>query len=521
MSVELSTRSKLIEQWSFALLVSCCYILVYGYRFNCGDQSEHLPQVYQHLNPELYKGDFFLTYYDKTFTVRYYWVAMVSFLSKMLPVSTVCFGLYLFCLITCVFSWIRISLHFTESKWASYLSVFFIFILFNTFTVGGNQLQGNMFVGSSVAEALASLGIYMFVSKKYNATAVFFGAASLFQVLIGLHLFIILFIVLFFSKEDNRVKKIFFYSFIYCITAIPIFFPLMGKQFFITQGFDEVLYYRILYVFRGIMHYRPSLFPITDYIKMIVLLIPSLIILYTVNVKNKRMIAIVLITIITGSLLYTIVFEYMDLKAIGKIQWFKNMVWLNCFCCIVITGALTKYSGKYFSFSFVLLKSQILLGFSAIMLIILTNSSFLPLNKLRDRYQIGNYQKTDIQIVHEWIKQNTPVDVMFLVAPSDDAFACEAQRSQPVNYKAIVHQPYFFMEWYKRMKDYYNVDFGKVGNSLALMQAEYNYCHVLRYPSNNEAVYRIDNIKASAIISQLGDVVYQKGDWIVTKINNN
>jgi hypothetical protein len=44
----------------YFFIVAIAYIFCNGYLFNTGDQAEHLPQVYQKLNPELYPNDFFL-----------------------------------------------------------------------------------------------------------------------------------------------------------------------------------------------------------------------------------------------------------------------------------------------------------------------------------------------------------------------------------------------------------------------------------------------------------------------------
>lgn len=42
------------------LLITIAYILCNGYLFNTGDQAEHLPQVYQKLNPYNYLKKLFL-----------------------------------------------------------------------------------------------------------------------------------------------------------------------------------------------------------------------------------------------------------------------------------------------------------------------------------------------------------------------------------------------------------------------------------------------------------------------------
>ena len=73
------------------------------------------------------------------------------------------------------------------------------------------------------------------------------------------------------------------------------------------------------------------------------------------------------------------------------------------------------------------------------------------------RYQIGNYPKSDLSKMHFWIAANTPKECVILPLPDDDSFLCEAQRSIPVGYKAIIHEPFFLLPWYKNFYSIYGV----------------------------------------------------------------
>ncbi|MFI5222550.1 MAG: DUF6798 domain-containing protein, partial [Bacteroidia bacterium] len=508
---------KNFEQWCFALFIACVHLLIFGYRFNSGDQAEHLPQVYQKLDPSLFPNDFFLVNYNQTFTVRFYWVEMVTLFSRMVPVSVVCFSLYFITLVLTVSAWIKIAAYFSDNKTASYLSVFLIFILFNNFTVGGNSIQGNIFISSNSAELFASFGILFFLRKKTIYAALFFALASLFQVLVGFQLWIIFFIVLFFSERKTPWLKTFLFGLVYLSSSLPILFPVIQKQFLANAVYDSSLYYRSVYVFRSYLHFKPSLFPTGDYIKLLLIFLPA--VFFTIRNKliEKRIIIIIFITIIFGALVYTLLLEGFEMNSIGKIQWFKTTVWLNAFCCIILCKWLSEYFSKQAAmFSF---NPFYLLLLSILIVLTVSNSRYLPGEKLSHRYQFGNYPKTDLQIVHEWIRNNTSKDAMFLVSPMNDAFACEAQRPQPVNFKAVIHEPFYFALWYKRMQDYYHVNFDKVGNNPALFQAEYNFQHDRSLPPGNIVKYRLDNLKECKFADRLGPAIFQSGNWIVTKIN--
>ena len=512
---------KIPEQLIFSVFLSLIYVLIFGYQFNSGDQSEHLPQVYQKLDPTLYPNDFFLKLYHQSFTVRFYWVEVVAFFSGFFPVSVVCFVMYILCLSLSMFACIRISELLFQNRWTSLFTVFFVFILFNRFTVGGNQLQGTIFVSSNLAEVFACFGILNFFKDRFNIAALLFALASIFQVLVGFQLWILFSAVLLFSLNQNKFKQLFLFSIIYLFAAAPILFPLVRNQFFVATIFDEQLYYKVVYVYRTILHFKPTLFPITDYVKMLILIIPSIYFLYTLKSVYKRAFVVLFILILFGALVYTFLIDVLNINAIGKIQWFKTMVWLNLFCCLLLADWFVKQTGHFLKHFESLLNPYLLTALSVLILMVVTGGKYLPSEKFKTRYQVGNYKQTDLQIVHDWVKENTPVDAVFLVSPLDDAFACEAQRSQPVNYKAVVHEPYYFKEWYRTMQEYYHVDFEKLGNNTALAQAENHYQNLIKYPVNNLAQYRIDDVKLCKEISdQLDSVIFRKGDWIVTKIDD-
>ena len=308
------------------------------------------------------------------------------------------------------------------------------------------------------------------------------------------------------------------FSFIYIFLSLPILVPLLSKQFIIAEQYDKELYFKTVYVYRSILHFKPSLFPISDYIKFSLLLFPSLLILWFKKLNDKNVIWIFAVLILFGALCYTLIIDFAGVNEIGKLQWFKTTVWLNAFCCLLLANFMVETFRKYFIHLEALLNQKFLSTLCILILVVILNGKYLPREKLKARYQIGNYQQTDLQIIHHWINTNTPNDANFLVSPLDDAFSCEAQRSQPVNFKAVVHEPFYFTKWNKAMQDYYNVDFEKVGNNMAITQAEFNFENVLKYPVNNLAQYRIDHLKQSKITSQLGEIIFKQGDWIVTKI---
>ena len=151
-----------IRQNSFQLCVSffvmSLYIFINGYDFNTGDQAEHLPQVYQMFDPSLYPSDFFLSNYHNTFTVRYYWVQTVYFLSHIFSIRLTCLILYFVCVYFTILLWTKIiELYKSEEdktgkvKAYVFIALLLIFVIANAYTLGGNYLLGKIFIGSTIA----------------------------------------------------------------------------------------------------------------------------------------------------------------------------------------------------------------------------------------------------------------------------------------------------------------------------------------------------------------------------------
>ncbi len=509
--------ATLILLYAFAFAVLA--VFYHGYQFNKGDQAEHLPQVYRLFNPELYQGDFFLTLYDQTFTVREYWVWLVYGCSSLFGVEYACFGLHFLSLTAVAYAWIRISGLLTSNLLSGLIAVPLMFTVFNGITIGGNNLTGSSFIGSIPAEALASLGVWLFLAKKRTASFILLGISTWFQALVGLQLCLLLCGLHLFSHVDlKRLKEAVLFFVGYLICASPMLGPVLFKQFQTTATFDAQEYYRILYIYRNVLHYIPSLFPAADYIKMILLVAAAGYIGFVYKKVISSQLFVLATFIISGCIIYWLLLEPLGIMAIGKLQWFKTTVWLNALCAVLIGFWVIQVLKKIHplllsNYLVYLLPVFILAG-----LVLIFNSSRLPVQKLQNRYQVGNYKKTDLQIMHTWISKHIPVTSIILAPPDDDGFSCEAKRPMPVNYKAVVHEPYFMFPWKQAMTDYYGVNFSTLGNQSALKTALQHYQTVLAYPPQHQIKYRLDDTTVCLFNNQTGTTIHRQGKWKLSAV---
>lgn len=516
MKVQQKNEQSLIWLYAWALaMLAICY---QGYRFNSGDQAEHLPQVYRLLDPELFGGDFFLSLYDQTFTVREYWVWLVYGLSTLVGVKAACFALHVICLWLISYSWIQIGRHLTGSFAAGVAGTFLSLTLLNSFTVGGNNLAGSLFIGSMPAEALASLGVLLYIKDKQRFAFVVLGIATWFQALVGLQWCILLCLTKIAQLNRTHIRQALLYGLLYLLAASPMLVPVLIRQFYSNTSYDKELYYRLLFVNRNMLHYLPSLFPLTDYIKATLLAILAAIFIKTGRAFMLKTGKYWMLIIIFGCIVYSVLLMELQVMAVGKLQWFKTTVWLNVCSSMAIASALVQW--KQFNEQWITgiwaQKAVAVLGVAGLLFIFA--SGYLPSARLNNRYQLWANPATDLQLMHSWIAQHLPKDALVLVPPDDDAFACEAKRPTPVNFKAVVHEPFYFMAWKKSMEDYYQVDFTTLTKQSALPAAIANYRSSRPAPEVNKARYRLDDTGNCDFLLQLGPRIHQQGKWILTEI---
>lgn len=460
-----------------SVLFATLFILVHGYQFNNGDQEEHLPYVYQLIDSNLYQNDYLVPLQTSQFTVRFYFAQLIRVGAYLLPIPTLVFLIYFICI--CTIGWVvsEITERISKNPMTAMISPLFI-ILFNNFTVGGNSIIDVQLTCTVISIALGAVAYSYFIKGKMVYTSVFCGLASLFQLLAGLQLFILLVISSFLIVNKNRWINSLKYFLTYLLFAGAMLFPLLLVQFGSLSSLENEKYFNILFYFRASHHYNPFCFPLMDYVKTIswwgIILISILFSSRRHQLSNYS-IFILLTTI--GCVLYTIGLTQLNIYSIGKLQWFKATIWPTLFGAIPVSIYLVeivKFSPVYKN----LTKWRIALSFCIVFLLVLIfNSENLHFDKLKYRYKLGNYPQKDLEKMHYWIAKNTPTDATFLRLPEDDSFLCEAKRSTPIGYKGIIPQPDFMFPWYEKMKKIYGVELSDKKCRKLLDEAKSKYHH--------------------------------------------
>jgi hypothetical protein len=490
-------------------MISIAYILCNGYLFNTGDQAEHLPQIYQKLNPQLYPNDFFLNYYNQTFTVRYYFVYLVYGFSLIFGVKASCIIIYFLCLYAAIAGLYELANFFYSNHLKSLLAVVTYLFLFRHFTVGGNYFQDNMLVGSSLAEAFCTWAFVYLFKNKYLFSGMLCGLAALFQPLIGLQVAsiigVILLVNLFWVKQNNiSIKNVFIYSLAFISIALFIFIPVFLTQLNANSA-NQMEANKILFEYRGALHYLPQLFPLKDYIFTGLFVLVALVSLQYFTKKDKSKFIIIISVIIIVCIVFSVILFINTSNNLGKIQWYKTTVWLGIFCSIICVN--------YIPIKFI--KSISIGIFSTTFMYVI----FISVTYFKSGYIQINYKSISTQ-THEWIKANTPINALFLAPPNDYSFNCEAQRSTAANYKAIVHETQYLLDWKLAMEKYYKMDFTKIERLDCLPSAVRGFYKIdfTKYPYPEIDFILISKINRTKLNYLQTQVCYENEEYVVLKM---
>ena len=446
------------DRFLLSVLFATLFILVHGYQFNNGDQEEHLPYVYKLIDSNLYQNDYLVPLQTSQFTVRFYFAYLIRAFAYLLPIPSAVFLIYFICL--GAIGWVvsEISERISKNTLSGMIAPMLI-ILFNNFTVGGNSIIDVQLTCTVLAIALGAVAFSYFEKGKMVFASALCGLASLFQLLIGLHLILLLIISSFLIVNKNRWINSLKYFFIYLLFAGAMLIPMLYLQFGSMRELESEKYFNILFYFRNSHHYYPFCFPGMDYFKTTFWwTLVFLCIRYSVKRHQLSNYSILMILTATGCLLYFIGFTQLNLYPIGKLQGYKATIWPTLFGAIPVSIFLAE-KVKLPSYQAYIVRWRIAISVSILCLFVLIfNSADLQFDKLKQRYKLGNYPQKDLEKMHYWISKNTPTNAIFLTLPEDDSFLCEARRSTIVGYKGVIHQPDFMIPWYDKMKAVYDVE---------------------------------------------------------------
>ncbi len=501
----------------YACFVAALFLFLKGYQFNTDDQAEHLPQVYQLLDSALYPNDYYVNAANSVFTVRHYYEQLALVVAKTVGLE---WGLFALTFLSCTlmaFSFAKIAERLFANRWSVFLAPVLALIIFYGFTMSGVSVMYASFISSTIAKGLAAFALWKFFERKVWLAGLFLGIATLFQALVGLQLFLVLAAYYVLVKHD--FKKSLFHAFSYLAVALFLLIPVFYIQFTSEMylDVDANWFYSVFYGFRNHMHYYPQLFPVKDYVKFGLLLILGLLSYAFVRPRDAGFYPFFIFFNLFGLIVYSIGLETFSIQLVAKTQWFKMTIWMQAFSAIMVAGAVGEMLSAI-SMPFVIRKRVFAISVlgSVLLLVAITNSKHLP-QQYRDKYMIGNRTVGDLERLHLWIADNTSNDVVILAPPDDNSFSCQAKRSMPSHWQAIVHQSFFITQWYLDFSEIYGVTLENLegidprAHAVKLYQTR-NYRGTKKHID-----YRLDNLETCEFADELGPIIHQEGNWALSE----
>ena len=368
--------------------------------------------------------------------------------------------------------------HFTLSVVAVFIT---LFALYNI-NIGGNELYYNMFVPSLAAKSIAIWALVQAYAKRYLLAGLMLGAASIFQPLVGLQLFVvvlpIVLIISGFSKDSLKFVTT------YTITGglfVLVILWAQGPNVESTASFYDIVKFRIAH------HFFPAYFP-----KSHILILGGLYILAVISYARKnKFLGLFFGVAIAGIIVYTLGVS-LKIDTILSSQFMKINIWLKFFAVISITAFIkSQLESRHHMYLGVAL-------FSISLIIALTR--FNPV-----------YDADYPSDLYTWISINTSVDDIMLVPPELNDFKGRTARSTYFDFKAMLHHKPAIFEWYKRFQEVYGMKaqdrtkeieiFGEINrnylNGEAWKSADIDYIITRENQkiSNRELVFEASNYK--------------------------
>lgn len=506
------------SQWLYALSVACVFLFIRGYQFNTGDQAEHLPQVYQTLDPELYAGDYFVPQTQAQFTVREHYERLALMLARTIGLEWGAFLLTLFCITVMAWAFQRIAWQLFRERWAAWLGPVMVLLVFYGFTVGGNHIIYGTLISSTLAKASASVGLLLFLQRRPLSAGVFLGVASLFQVLVGLQLMLLLTVAFPFVFREKRLNASVGFWGAYLVPALFVLVPTLRQQFGPQGDFDMELYYEVLYRFRNYHHYLPSLFPVTHYVKFFGLLGLGVLSYRFTRPADRGIFPALVVAVLLGMMVYTVGLEMLGIHSLGKVQWFKTSIWAAALSAVMVAGVVGMLVQSILPAEHLFPKRMSMLSAAVaiLLLMLMTNSVWLP-EGMAGRYMVGNRSLTELERMHLWVEKNTPKDALFLVPPANTGFSCQAKRPMAVHFHAIVHTPQFMLPWYTKVQEIYGVGLEDIGGENARELASERYATRNYRGTVFPIRYRLDNLEACGFADELGPMIHREGNWVLSE----
>jgi len=470
------------------VILTIVFPFLYKYSFVTTNQFTQIPIILSFMDRNYLINDWYVTV-NKAFGPRTIFAWYLAQIAKIFSLPLIFFLHYLLYIFLIIIATYRLTYLIFKRKYTA-LATTICIIFGTTISLGGNILITQDFSAPQLPLGLSLLAIVFLLEKKYLSSAFLFSLTSCLHPLIGFEsafiFFSIYFILTVFSKQKVSIiiKKGLMPYLLLTLPAIYLYFSNGLK----TQ-IDNSIKIAILAFMRNPHHYLASVFPLSSYLyflfSLVLLLIFSRLLKKIISKNLSKFFFLSVTVIVIFCFLGFITTEIIPFYEFVVLQPFRLTIYIYWVTAIVVFGgAFYLVSEKKFSpflllipifltdinffSSFSKLKTiLVLLGVCVLIfykliprkIFLLFLILFFTLSRFHYKFNFSSFYlyPSEITMVGQWVRENTPKEAVFLVPPEFESFRLVANRAIVADWKAFPFQEKAMLEWAERMCDIGNI----------------------------------------------------------------
>jgi hypothetical protein len=387
----------------------------------------------------------------------------------------------------------------------------------------GHGLEENTFVGNreiqppTFSHAFVLLGVAALLKDRFRLAALCAGLSLLFHLQIGL-VFTLLLLQFFITRWRSFNRK----EILLCclLFLLPVALTLPDISQMMNRGLVNLPYTRADIDFRQPHHFALESWQAAFWVLGYVVLQAGIWLWLQRKRSEQRRGAKTLfllsLMIVALSLIHFADYYLVQSNRISKFQFVR----LSCLITVFGIFALVLFLNQLFKTK----RSEVILNL--VIFGLATMLYLIPATRQGAAYsfQISRYTKQQNDWVSSclWIKEHTPVDVVFLTPPGEEGFTYLASRSNIGDFKTNPDGPQLLAEWYERLSDLAGgtLPQGKGFQNLAPLNQAYASLsteQLLEIGKKYGAKYALIPQKSAAGL----EVIYENKSYRVVKLNFN
>lgn len=424
-----------------AMLLYGVVLAFLGYQYGQGDQSQILPCLYAQDNPGAYAHDHYVQYYlnHGGINERTIFHFLLRFAGYQQP--WIVWIWHAIASIALILAWIRIAAIGIHQKVYQYFTVLLMFTIAQYTSTGGNELYYNAFIPSLAAKSLASWGLYLWIREKYWGWVITLAIAGWLQPLVGIQVFLVTGIALLihWAIKWKSLSLPWKQMLVYLALTLPWFYLLVSNN---AGHQDKAMFLEIM-EFRLAHHFFPHAFGTLH------LVIFGLLAIVSLRFFRQRIRWCILL-ILLGCAVYTFAVEKYQSPIAMYTQWWKTSIWLEAFSLVALGVGLERLN----ILPKVLRVLRLTLPLAVVAIMIFLKATGRIGQQPTQMYPWSSKVNPEKEI-SLMARKLTPENAVFIVPVDLSAFRWYSKRSQYIDYKAMIHQEEFLLDWYDRIQEIY------------------------------------------------------------------